>query len=178
MNVSKISTDLQKASIVGDLNTVKNILSTVKEKWRIGHLDMDVLHLACKYGHSEIVDYMLDQFQRAPARIAQIFGFVCAYRQTHIIEHMIVRYIKALEPKDKLHCWNRGLADACGANNEDIVDQMLQLGANDFNEALNTACECGHEELAKRMIDLGANDRTYLIESKANELIAYMNRNL
>ena len=40
----------------------------------------------------------------------------------------------------------------------DIVERMLNLGANDYNRSMVVAAGGGHRDIVERMLNLGAND--------------------
>lgn len=52
------------------------------------------------------------------------------------------------------------LYNACSNQNLDLVDKLIKLGVNDYNEGLKGACQSGNLELVQMMIDEGADDFT------------------
>ena len=54
--------------------------------------------------------------------------------------------------------WNRGLYGACKGGNKENVELMIEKGANCWNEGLCGACERGNKEIVEMMIEKGAND--------------------
>src|SRR5208282_4709850 len=54
--------------------------------------------------------------------------------------------------------WNSGLYNACHGGHRNIVNLMIEKGANDWNMALYHACCGGHRELVDLMVMNGAND--------------------
>ncbi len=56
--------------------------------------------------------------------------------------------------------FDSGLVNACYSGNREIIDLMLSKGADDFNDGLSYACEGGHIDVVKLMIDKGATDFT------------------
>ncbi len=53
---------------------------------------------------------------------------------------------------------NAGINDACKHAQYEVVDRLLALGADDFNNGLRGACEGGHAIIVERMLKLGAKD--------------------
>ncbi len=54
--------------------------------------------------------------------------------------------------------FNKGLAHACYGGHKEIVELMLDKGATNFNWGLINSCLAGHKEIAELMIDKGGND--------------------
>ena len=48
--------------------------------------------------------------------------------------------------------WNNALLEACKIGNKEIVELMIEKGANDWNEGLKGACKGGNKEIAEMMI--------------------------
>jgi len=57
-----------------------------------------------------------------------------------------------------LSMWNYGLVKACQCGNIDLVNLMIEKGADDWNWGLECACRSGKRELADLMIEKGANN--------------------
>jgi ankyrin repeat protein len=51
-----------------------------------------------------------------------------------------------------------GLSSACGSGNLEIVNLMIEKGANDWYNGLSNACYYGHLEIINLLIEKGAND--------------------
>jgi len=51
-----------------------------------------------------------------------------------------------------------GLYFACQGGNMDIVNMMIQKGANDWNWGLWQACKDGHLDFVNTLIQKGADD--------------------
>jgi hypothetical protein len=67
--------------------------------------------------------------------------------------------------------WNYGLAGACLGGHIDIVNLMIEKGANDWNWGLSGACRGGHLNIVKLMISKGAHTldyRLYLIHGNTS----------
>ena len=47
---------------------------------------------------------------------------------------------------------------ACYDGHVEIVEMMIQKGANDWNRGLHSACQGGHIEVVKMMIQKGAGN--------------------
>jgi hypothetical protein len=54
--------------------------------------------------------------------------------------------------------YNSAMAWAARGGHDDIVNQMLNLGANSYNGAMAWAARGGHRDIINQMLDLGAND--------------------
>jgi len=54
--------------------------------------------------------------------------------------------------------WDWGLRCACEGGHREIVDLMIEEGADDWNWGLEAACLAGHYNLVELMIEKGAND--------------------
>ena len=60
--------------------------------------------------------------------------------------------------------WNDALYEACKIGNKEIVEMMIEKGANDWNYALIGACKGGNKEIVELMIEKGANDWNWGLE--------------
>ena len=60
--------------------------------------------------------------------------------------------------------WSWGLEGACQGGHQELAQWMIDLGSKDWNEGLFGACRGGHKELAQWMIDLGANNWNWGLE--------------
>ncbi len=58
--------------------------------------------------------------------------------------------------KDNLD-WNQGLFGACEGDYLDIINLMIEKGADDLNWGFSNACRGGHLNLVNLMIEKGAN---------------------
>ena len=54
--------------------------------------------------------------------------------------------------------WNKALRNACKGGKKEIVELMIEKGANDWNWGLRGACEGGNKEIAKIMKHKGGNN--------------------
>ena len=54
--------------------------------------------------------------------------------------------------------YDMSMANAAYAGHENIVNKMLKLGANDYDAAMVYAAEGGQETIVNQMLELGAND--------------------
>ena len=54
--------------------------------------------------------------------------------------------------------WNNALLEACEIGNKEIVELMIEKGADDWNYGLRSACFGGNKEIVELMIEKGAND--------------------
>ena len=54
--------------------------------------------------------------------------------------------------------WNDALYEACKIGNKEIVEMMIEKGADNWNQGLYGACEGGNKEIIEMMIEKGANN--------------------
>jgi len=54
--------------------------------------------------------------------------------------------------------FNWGLMEACKRGDKDLVEWMIESGANNWHWGLNGACQSGHRDLADLMIQKGATN--------------------
>ena len=54
--------------------------------------------------------------------------------------------------------WNNALYEACKIGNKEIVEMMIEKGANDWNRGLEFACKGGNKEIVEMVIEKGADD--------------------
>lgn len=62
---------------------------------------------------------------------------------------------------DKRYKWNIGLYQACLKGHKELVELMLEKGANNLAEGLATACGRGYKEIVELMIEKGAGANTW-----------------
>lgn len=62
------------------------------------------------------------------------------------------------EKCSKIDDVNAGLIYACNGGNTNIVQLMIERGANNWDYALSGACEYGHMDIVEHMIEKGATD--------------------
>ena len=61
--------------------------------------------------------------------------------------------------------WNYGLYGACQGGHMDIVNLMIEKGADRWNSGLVYACSGGHIAIVKLMIEKGANQWNWGLEA-------------
>ncbi len=61
--------------------------------------------------------------------------------------------------------WNGGLYEACLGGHMEIVKLMIEKGADDSNREFHEACIGGHMEIAKFMIEKGATQCNHCYKS-------------
>jgi hypothetical protein len=61
--------------------------------------------------------------------------------------------------------WNWGLEGACWGGHRDLVELMIDKGADLWDEGLVAACRGGHRDLVEWMIDKGADDWNWGLEA-------------
>lgn len=104
------------------------------------------LSAACRNGHRETAEIILKE--SGSATIA-IHG-ACRGGHPDFANELLERF-----GYTEL-CVNMALAGACRGGHIALVESMIAIGANDFDEALYEACSGGHIELARSMIARGA----------------------
>lgn len=76
-----------------------------------------------------------------------------------------------LDPEE---AYNAALEGAALSGNEDILDEMIELGANDFDDAMVLAAEGNHEKIVQKLLGMGIKNtfgQTYgnaMIEAARN----------
>lgn len=126
--------------------------------------------MACNYGHVEVArhcfcaDFSRDVLnsawrksirsgnaclmklleQRSVTDFDGAFGAACVLGDREVI----ARY------ESKVQNFNDGLLGACESGEEELVERMLERGANEYCHALRICCELEHISLARRMIFL------------------------
>jgi len=68
-----------------------------------------------------------------------------------------------------------GLEGACYAGNECLMDEMVKLGAKNFNFALRGACIGNHKQLYIKLFKYGANDPVIIksLSTKNDEVLIF-----
>lgn len=108
---------------------------------------------ACERGDKEIAEFIIAQ---SPDHIcenawSQFLLGACESSNFELIK-MIGKHLMG-SPN-----LNMSLLRACVVGNIEVVNYLIDLGANCLNCALYTACQYGHMEVIKLLINKGAND--------------------
>lgn len=122
----------------------------------------DELGQACLHGHLDLVKCLLKiygdvgyDFFTDGDRMCSLLYFSCKGGNLDII-HLWIEHEVDL---------NIGLQGACNGGHRDIIEYMIQKGANDFNcGLLYGTCSGGHLDIAEYMIELGASEFDYGLE--------------
>lgn len=121
----------------------------------IGQIWLDGFYAACKGDHIDLVEWMFEKVNLMPIEQHLIIGFgdftelnlflfdqglfiACEKGHRNLVELMI----KKVEGKTR--CLNSGLSGACYGGNPDLVERMIEEGADDFDEGLEGACRGRH----------------------------------
>ena len=109
------------------------------DNWNLG------LYYACKGGHLDIVNLMIEKGAKH-----WNYGLQGACEGGHLaIVNLMI---------DKgANNWNLGLYYACEGGHLNIINYMIEKGATDWNEGLRGACFGGHLDIINLMIEKGAN---------------------
>src|SRR3972149_1628508 len=84
------------------------------------------------------------------------FKFITDFKLCCINNYIIS--IKILSLTNDIFDWNWGLLCACWDGHRDLVDLMIEKGANDWDGGLHYACKYGYCNIAKLMIQKGATN--------------------
>jgi ankyrin repeat protein len=122
----------------------------------------DVLRGAAKGGRQDLVDWALSN----GAYITQITLSAAAEGGDWDILNQLIQQTDRqelfnIETKERMSVeenYNYIMERAAYAGNQNIVEHMLQLGANDYNKALIEASREGHIDIVNLMLSLGADD--------------------
>ena len=109
---------------------------------------------ACEAGHIEIAKWMIEKGAIPPFEILsdsflEFIQAACKGGNMQIV-HMLIEMGAGIVKY--IDMWNQGLIGACITNQIEIVQFMIQKGANRLYEALYTACFHGHLELTQLII--------------------------
>ncbi len=83
----------------------------------------------------------------------------------------IIKYCKNIEnfkflSEFKYVNIDKFFAISCKLNNLEIIELMIEKGANDWNLGLEGSCSSGNSEIVELMIQKGANNCTYCYNNK------------
>ena len=135
-------------------NNIETLINMIGKNWNYG------FHLACKFNRLHIAKYMIS---KGAIHLGEQLYWACRNQNIEMI-NLILLYEKKL----KLHDLNCGLGGACEANNTNLVDLMISLGANNFDMGLMHACKRGNMGFATYMISKGGNINCGLYSACSN----------
>jgi hypothetical protein len=126
-------------------------------------------HAACGSGHLNVVKLLVTQIDSC--YIFEGFGESCMYGYKNVVDYFIDNYTDILR-SHKDNYINHGLRLACYGQQEHIVEYMIHLGANNFNECLIVCCEVKNIRLVKILVNVGANniDQAFIKACNMNDI--------
>ena len=171
---------LMKACQSGNIDLVNYMIEKGAYNWNNG------LYGACQGGNIDLVNYMIEKIEKEADN----------FHDESIInrfENGLVRagILGVCNFNDGLHgaCrggnidlvnlmiekgaddWDWGLSGACIGGNIDLVNLMIEKGADDWNLGLSAAWRGGHHELVDLMTDKGATNGHYFRERSRSECV-------
>ncbi|MEM3858013.1 MAG: ankyrin repeat domain-containing protein [Candidatus Micrarchaeaceae archaeon] len=141
-NVNDLFRSIYYACRSGNLELIKLLISKGIKHWD------QALYGACKNGNIENVKYLL-QYAKNPS-YNEMFCYACKSNLE------LAKFLYTNYPCNyNLNC---ALFYACKYGKIEIVNYLLDLGADNVDYALKGACKGGKIEIAKMMVNLGATD--------------------
>lgn len=142
-NVFEISSDLgeldsAQLSLFGHINLIK----------RSKHLN-ECLMGACVGGQRSVIDLVISLGAND-----FIMALVCACNGGH--KNIVQMIMDISLHKTCTVGYNDGLYGACRGKQLDLIEWMIELGADNLNYGLGGACDGGHMDIAVMMVELGA----------------------
>lgn len=127
------STNAYVMARLGQWEDCTNLLCSENDKYELGELIISrVFRGACRGGHIEIVNYLIDEYHHG---CGGIYG-----------------------RDEGLKTWGPGLYEACSGGHIAIAKLALSRGATNINSCMYTACIYNQIEAAKLMIAHGATN--------------------
>ena len=106
----------------------------------------DGLRTACKSGNLPVAHLMLT---KGVINVQNCLYSACEGGNMAVVQLII----DAINP-DLVHLdWNSGLRGACYGGHIEIIEMMIQKGANDFNPGFYAVCETDHIDLVKMFLE-------------------------
>lgn len=151
-NITDTNDGLYVACMSDDIDLAKCMLQYGADDYKRGltgaywDCHMDLIKLMLKHG--------IGKMDLDATNVRSVFNTIWAYGRIDIAEILIKNY-RSYFNVDVL---NSVLWEACRTGNTEIVESMLQHGADGYNFGLFAACIGGYTYLVKLMIKHGAND--------------------
>jgi hypothetical protein len=135
--------------------SIKNLLTLYHSKYiSINSLDYmsknKCLLRSCTTGNIKMVKYLLDQYKFSRKKLDFCVSRAARKNQKNVVDYFIENDL----PKD----FNRIMANACFGGNTEIVNKMLELGADEYNYCAWAAARNNHREIIYHMLSLGADN--------------------
>ena len=108
----------------------------------------DILKLACKYGHIEIVKMIIIEYHLIP--LVDYVGLACEYGHEDVLR-FIWNHCKLPEMISYDYMF---LKKACKGGNKQCVDFLVDKGCHEYGAGIQGAYQGGHDDIKKMMIDL------------------------
>lgn len=138
-------------SMYGHASVVENILKeSVDKKFTIDY-DMGLCGAAAG-GNMRLANLMLS-LGATDYHNALVWS---AMGRNEDVVSLMLKLLNDVPFTDKLPIYNRALAQAAGEGDKNIVNKLLELGANDYNLALEWAACKNQDDIVDWMINLGA----------------------
>ena len=118
------------------------------EKWP------SALYHACRGNNIEICKLIMAQSLIIDC--TQIFELICKFSNLEIIQS-ILEYLTLYRP-NFVPSWNNALILACKGNTIQVIQMLINMGADDFNNGLDTACYWLNHDAVVAMIKNGATN--------------------
>lgn len=156
------------ACLVGDTDTIKQMIKIESKRFRSNELLSKCLNVACVYGHSEIVrtiltssKYLRENYYHTCPNLLEC---VCKGANNEVMNtvaelHMFPSLLSTVI-LNKI--WQEGLMYACKEGNMEFIKNCLSktlcdISTNFWNSCLDNACESGNIEVVNFVIDKGVS---------------------
>jgi len=155
-------TKFQEACIKNCFEKVKMILKFSQDRQILSGVDLITYGLwpACRKGHQAIAELILNSGKEEKLfELDQKGNIKCL--NWALLEACSGRYYDLIDwlIEQGADCWYYGLRGACKAGDRKLAERMIKLGnlgPADMNSGLHGACDGDNDELIKWMIEMGA----------------------
>jgi hypothetical protein len=105
---------------------------------------------SCKSGNIEMVKSLLNKYKFSRKKLDFCVSRAARKNQKFVVDYFI--------ENDLTTNFNRIMANACFGGNTEIVNKMLELGADEYNYCAWAAARNNHREIIYHMLSLGADN--------------------